>query len=182
MFIALEGGDGTGKTTLCSALAEKLRATPYATPPKKYMEVRTRVDKEAPSDEHYKFYRDGVYDASDEIKALLQNDGRVVCDRYWLTTYTYHQVMGVPVPKTDFDNVVVPTLTVLLALNHDVQIGRILRRGMSAGDRRALDQQREIALAYYRNAVEFNLPFLLLDTQRFSTKECVEIVVKALGL
>lgn len=182
MFVVLEGADGTGKTTLCGALAEKLGATAYTTPPEKYMGIRTRVDKEAPAEEHYRFYRDGIYDASDEIKVLLQSGSKVVCDRYWLTTYTYHQVMGVPVSRTDFDSVVVPTLTVLLTLNHEVQIGRILRRGMSVGDRRVLDKQREIAVAFYRNVLEFNVPFVLIDTQRFSPEACTEIVLKALGV
>ena len=71
MFLVLEGADGTGKTTLCGVLAKRLNATPYMTPPKKYMELRTRVDKDAPADEHYRFYRDGVYDASQEIDTHL---------------------------------------------------------------------------------------------------------------
>ncbi|KKQ21261.1 MAG: hypothetical protein US33_C0006G0011 [Parcubacteria group bacterium GW2011_GWC1_36_9] len=180
MFVALEGADGTGKTTLCDVLAEKLKATPYATPPKKYMKLRTQIDKDASADEHYRFYRDGVYDASQEIDKLLKNNGRVVCDRYWLTTYTYHQVMGVKVSKDDFQSVIVPTLTIILALDHEVQIDRILRRGASVGDHRVFYKQKEIATAFLQNALEFNIPFVLLDTQRFSPEACVELIVKAL--
>lgn len=182
MFIALEGADGTGKTTLCDTLSERLGATSYATPPKKYLELRTRVDKDAPADEHYRFYRDGVYDASDEIATLLRDGGKVVCDRYWLTTYTYHQAMGVPVSRADFSSVIVPTLTVVLALNHETQIGRMLHRGMSVGDRRVLDKQQEIAVAFYRNVLDFNIPFLIIDTQRFSCEACVEIIARAIEL
>lgn len=180
MLVALEGADGCGKTTLCAVLAERLGATAYATPPKKYLQMRERVDKNAPAEEHYRFYRDGIYDAHDEISALLRNGGKVVSDRYWLTTYTYHQVMGVAVSKDDFTSVIQPNLTVILALNHEVQIERMLHRGMSVGDRRVLDKQREIARAFYQNAMEFNIPFIVVDTQCFSPNQCADIVVAAL--
>ncbi len=182
MLVALEGADGCGKTTLCAVLAERLGATAYATPPKKYLQIRDRVDKNAPAEEHYRFYRDGIYDAHDEIVTMLRNGGKVVSDRYWLTTYTYHQVMGVAISREDFAFVVQPDLTVILALNHEVQIERMLHRGMSVGDRRVLDKQREIAIAFYQNALEFNIPFIVVDTQRFSPNQCADIVTSALKI
>lgn len=182
MFVALEGVDGTGKSTLCSILSDRLGAIQYATPPKKYLTFRERVDKDAPPEEHYRFYRDGICDASDEISAILKEGGKVVSDRYWLSTYTYHQVMGAEVSRDDFKSVVIPTLTIILSLNKDAQIGRMLCRGMSAGDRRMLDQQQELSMAFYRNVLEFNIPFMVIDTQKFSPEACVEIVIKALDL
>lgn len=180
MFIALEGVDGTGKSTLSSVLSDRLGAVPYSTPPKKYLTFRERVDKDASAEEHYRFYRDGIYDASNEIQSILSAGGKVVSDRYWLSTYTYHQVMGAEVSMDDFKSVVVPTMTVILSLSKDVQIGRILHRGMSTGDRRMLAQQQELSMAFYRNALEFNIPFIIIDTQRFSALACAEIVAKAL--
>ncbi len=182
MFIAIEGGDGAGKSTLCAVLSSELGATQYATPPKKYLAFRERVDKDAPPKEHYHFYRDGIYDASNEIQLILTGGGKVVSDRYWLSTYTYHQVMGAEVSVDDFKSIVLPTLTVILSLNKDIQIGRMLRRGMSTGDRRMLAQQQELASAFYRNALEFNIPFMVIDTQKFSPEACSEIVMKALDL
>lgn len=181
MFVALEGADGCGKTTLCTTLVERLGATAYATPPKKYFLLRERVDRSASAEEHYRFYRDGIYDASDEIGEILKSGSKVVSDRYWLTTFTYHQVMSVSVSKNDFASIVQPTLTVILALNHEVQIERMLRRGMSVGDRRVLDKQREIASAFYRNALDLNIPFIVIDTQCFSPARCADIVMAALG-
>jgi len=178
--VALEGADGCGKTTLCATLSERLGATAYATPPKKYFQLRERVDRSASAAEHYRFYRDGIYDASDEIGEILKNSGKVISDRYWLTTFIYHQVMGVSVSRNDFASIIQPTLTVVLALNHEVQIERMLRRGMSVGDRRVLDKQREISAAFYRNALELDIPFIVVDTQRFSPEKCADIVVAAL--
>ena len=181
MFVTLEGADGCGKTTLCAILAERLGATSYSTPPKKYLKMRERMDKCASAVEHYQFYRDGIYCASDELSTMLKNGGIVVSDRYWLTTYTYHQVMGVAVSRDDFTSVVQPDLTVILALNHDVQIERILHRGMSVGDCRVFDKQREIASAFHQNALELGIPFIVVDTQRFSPSRCADIVVAAVG-
>jgi thymidylate kinase len=180
MLVALEGVDGCGKTTLCAVLAERLGAAAYATPPKKYLQMREQVDKGASPEEHYRFYRDGIYDAHDEIIALLRNGCKVVSDRYWLTTYTYHQVMGVAVSRDDFASVIQPNLTVILTLNYKVQIERMLHRGISVGDRRVLDKQREIARAFYQNALEFNIPFIVVDTQQFSPNQCADIVLAAL--
>jgi len=111
----------------------------------------------------------------------MRNGGKVISDRYWLTTYTYHQVMGVRILVDDFASIIKPTLTVILALNHEVQIERMVRRGMSVGDRRVLDKQREISAAFYRNALESDIPFIVLDTQRFSPEKCADIVTVALG-
>ncbi len=181
MFVTLEGADGCGKTTLCSTLAERMEATAYATPPKKYLQMREMVDKNASAEEHYRFYRDSIYDASDEIGTILQSGKKVVSDRYWLTTYTYHRVMGVSVPKDDFASIVQPDLTVILALDHNVQMKRMLHRGMSVGDRRVLDKQREITKAFYQVVLELGVPFIVIDTQRFSPDRCADIVVAALG-
>lgn len=170
MFIALEGPDGAGKTTLCSLLATRLEATPYATPPKKYREVRTKIDKNSSAEECYKFYRDGIYHASEEIAEILKRNGKIVCDRYWLTTYTYHQIMGVDVSKEDFQYIVIPILTIILSLNHEVQLNRMIQRGLSVGDRKSLDKQKDISAAFFRNALDFNIPFVVIDTQRFLQK------------
>lgn len=73
-----------------------------------------------------------------------------------------------------------PDLTVILTLNHDVQIERMLRRGMSVGDRRVLDKQQEIARAFYQITLELGIPFIVVDTQHFSPDRCADIVVAAL--
>jgi thymidylate kinase len=89
--------------------------------------------------------------------------------------------MGLSVPKNDFASIVQPDLTVILALNHDVQMERMLHRGMSVGDRRVLDKQREIARTFYQVVLEFSIPFVVIDTQRFSPDRCADIVIAALG-
>ncbi len=180
MLVVLEGTDGCGKTTLCTILAERLGAMAYATPPRAYLQRRDVVDKVASAEEHYRFYRDGIYEASKEIATMLQGGNKVVSDRYWLTTYTYHRIMGVPVPKGDFAAVVQPDLTVILSLNPDTQMERLLHRGASTGDIRLIDKQQELARAFYQDALELSIPFIIIDTGRFSPNQCADIIVAAL--
>lgn len=178
-FVAVEGADGTGKSTLTRELAALLSAIPFSTPPRKYLNFRERVDKDASAEEHYAFYRDGIYDAQPELGEMLKR-GTVVTDRYWLSTYTYHRAMDVEVPLSDFTRIILPDLTVILTLGDDVQIGRMLARGLSAGDRRMLDRQSELKLAFFQDALALGIPFISLDTGVFSPQACAEIVRTAI--
>ena len=78
MFIALEGVDGSGKSTLCVLYScGKLGAISYSQHTN-YLAFREQVDKNAPPEGQYRFYRDGIYDASNKIGAILANNGKVV--------------------------------------------------------------------------------------------------------
>ena len=177
MFIVMEGGDGTGKTTLTNRLAQLLGGRAYATPPERYRSCREKVDLSATPDEHYDFYRKAVIDASGEIKALMEDgDEHVFCDRYWISTVTYHEAMGLSVDHNDFESVHRPDLTVMLVVSPDEQIRRMVKRGMSAGDKRMLDQQQKLNFLFLQNLVNTNSPFICIDTGRFSPDECVQII------
>lgn len=90
--------------------------------------------------------------------------------------------MGVDVSKEDFQYIVIPILTIILSLNHEVQLNRMIQRGLSVGDRKSLDKQKDISAAFFRNALDFNIPFVVIDTQRFLPEACAEIVVKAIAV
>jgi thymidylate kinase len=180
MFIAIEGADGTGKSTLGGILAEKIGAIEYSTPPKTYRAYREAIDSKATPNEKYEFYKKGVLYASDEIGEILANGGKIVMDRYWLTTYTYHQLIGVKVSLDDFKGIVVPTLTIILSLGPNIQMQRLLQRGLSTGDKNTLDKQGALTEAFYRNALGFEIPFIIINTQFFSPNACAEIAMSAM--
>ena len=179
MFVVLEGADASGKTTLCPILANQLGARVYTTPSAKYLGQRERIDREASPQDHYRFYRDAIYDASDEIR-LMSSGGDVICDRYWFTTYVYHKIMGANVSVDDFRSIIKPDLTVILSLDQEVQFQRMQQRGLSAGDRRLLGQQEKITNMFYQEALRLVIPFVIIDTKHFSPDQCANMVVAAL--
>lgn len=178
MFLVLEGADGTGKSTLVTRIADKVGGVAYATPPKKYQKYSEKLHRDASADEHYAFYRNAIQDASEEVSELVRSGKPVICDRYWISTLTYHQVMGATVTDDDFATILKPDLTVLLVADADTQIQRIVARGMDAGDKRVLDKQFDLTQALFRNLVLEKQPFISLDTKSFSVEQCTEMVVK----
>lgn len=176
MFIALEGIDCSGKTTVTQLLAAQEGMVSYATPPKAFRQQRERVDAEASPEEHYRFYLESMKIASAEISALLGAGSSVVCDRYWLTTYVYHRVMGLQVNITDFADLIMPDLTVLLLVCPDIQAERFLQRGLSAGDRRMINVQAQLEREYINALADLKLRSCAINTDHLTPQEVVRKV------
>lgn len=174
MFIEIEGIDASGKTTVSKLLAGQMEAVLYKTPPKQLVSKRDEIDANASPKEHYLFYLNGVQIASKEIWDMVASGKNVVCDRYWLSTYVYHVVMGLAVDINDFANITKPDLTILLLVSSDIQMKRFLDRGMSIGDRRMINRQADLAREYKRALAFFEIPQLVIDTDHDCPAEIVE--------
>jgi len=103
-FIAVEGGEGVGKTTLIGNLAEKLTAngsdvlvtrepggTAYAEEVREAL-IRKRTDKAAyptPRAQLLGFYSARFDHIEKVILPALQRGATVLCDRFELTSYAY---------------------------------------------------------------------------------------------
>jgi thymidylate kinase len=177
LFIAIEGIDCSGKTTITKLIAKTTDFIPYKTPPKNIIQKRDEMDGQASPIEHYRFYLGGIDTASKEIWDLLAAGNNVVCDRYWLTTYVYHLVMGVSIDINDFSAITKPDLTVLLLVSNDIQAKRFLERGMSIGDRRMANRQHELAREYKKALSKFDIPQLIINTDYDSPTEVVEKIM-----
>lgn len=180
MFITFEGVDGAGKSTTISELGKLVDFEVYGTPPKRYLEMRESVDRNASAIDHYRFYRDGIIDASDEIQALVLAGKNIVCDRYWMTTYVYHKVMDVDVFTNEFANMIQPDLTIFLFVQKEIQTRRLIHRGMSAGDRRLLEQQQNITEGYFDLLKSFQGRYLAIDTSSIDAKQVARVVHAAI--
>jgi thymidylate kinase len=146
MRIALEGLDGTGKSTIGQMLARTLGGVYYPTPPVQYRAAREIVDAVATDVEHYRFYVDAVRAASAELAQL--EAPHVIIDRYWMTTVAYHRAVGVRADLADFGLIVQQDLTIFFDASPDVLTERKNRRGWTAGDLRMVDREARIRAAY----------------------------------
>lgn len=180
MFIVLEGVDGSGKSTLAKMLAEELNIEHYSTPPGEFLEKREEIDLSASPDDHYHFYLSGIIQASSEISKMLESGRGAVVDRYWISTLVYHLVMGAKVNKEDFRGIILPDVTILLSVDPCIQAKRLATRGMSAGDRRMLNQQQELAQQFESILKSLAQPFLTVDTSHMTPSEVIAKIVAKL--
>lgn len=178
MKVVLEGVDGSGKTTVSELLSRRYGWIPYATPPRELRARRTQIDAFASNEEHYDFYRNGIHIASHELSEFPK-DKNVVIDRYWLTTYVYHQVMGVQVQLSDFDGIVPSDVTFLLRVSAEEQMRRLTLRGMSVGDVRMLQQQDALRTAY--DCLTHDLGLIAIDTDDKSVDQVCNLVLAKLA-
>lgn len=176
MFIVLEGIDGAGKTTLADILAKELGFESYATPPASFRLRRDQVDRFGSPEEKFQFFLEGVEVASNEIWDMLAQGRSVICDRYWMTTLVYHQILGVKVADEDFVNLLVPDLTILLLVSADEQMRRLSARGFSVNDRQMLGKYNLISQAYKRLFAGGRFPNTAVNTDNLVPSEVAKLV------
>jgi dTMP kinase len=141
-FIALEGVDGSGKTTVAEQLAQKVSALYLRTPGEGYKPARKYVDNGTPPAAKLFFYLSSVADASSQITKARAIQP-VVCDRYLWSTLIPHSAYHntdlkalEKVLKFATDTFEVPSNTVLLQVNEEEQLRRL---GLRNGERTASD-------------------------------------------
>lgn len=182
MFVVLEGIDGVGKSTVTRLVAELLGFVAYATPPKGYMERRREIDLNGSPEQKFNFFREGVVVASEEIKNLLGDGKSVICDRYWMTTYVYHKVIGVTVTEEDFASILQPDLTVLLTASPEHQLQRLIERGMSINDTQMVPRNLQLRREYddlFSKELFINKS---ISTDNKPARQVAEQVVRAIKL
>ncbi len=151
MFIAIEGLDGTGKSTLAENLARHLDAVLLRTPDKAFAEVRPVLDRglSLSPRAHTLMYATMVQFASDKARALAASGRHVVVDRYWSSTLAYDAVFRdsrLPFAELASD-LFRPDITLFLEAPLSVRDARIRMRGnASAEDARGLDPDVEALL------------------------------------
>lgn len=155
IFMALAGIEGSGKTSLAKALAErgereKLSVFRTAEPTRgeKGREARSVLRGERPGTAALGLQRLFVEDRHDhtekELKFALRDHDLVVCDRHWLCTMAYGVSEGIDV-QTLYDlhveimgpDFLRPDMTLFLDLPAAVALKRVKERG---GEREYFDE------------------------------------------
>jgi len=136
-FIALEGLDGVGKTTLAKDLAEKLGGVYMSTPGDRFADYRGFIIDALGDDQLGRalFYASTV--SAQGRRALRQVAvGRsVIMDRYWPSTIAYATARGVDVNLEALTpGFVLPDLVVLITLDEKERRSRLSNRSVTAED------------------------------------------------
>jgi len=191
-FFALEGVDGSGKSTVGKSLAEQAGGIYMKTPGEQYKAVRAHIDNGTPKETKLLFYLATVMDASAQIGRMLLTQP-VICDRYiWSSLIphaAYHdedlgELERIWQPFSQ--RITQPTNTVLLTVSEDEQSARMGRdrdiATLSASDRFCLnaDKRRKVRTLY--ETVANRDGWVVVDTtQRDPEKVAREILECTMG-
>jgi len=131
------------------------------------------------------FYAASVVAASKQVGHHLQNGRRVVMDRYWLSTLTYHRLAGVQSELPEVAAALFPAhVTVFLNVATAVRLHRLQQRGKLMPHDHATvqagvgEQLAGLYRGYAKLAVTGKFVELLADDQ--SVAELVEQIIERL--
>ncbi len=131
LFIAIDGVDGVGKTTISKLLAQELNGFYYRSPSNPFLDIRQKVENPMNPIGRYCFYRLAIQNDSRIIKNILKSK-LVVCDRYIASTFAYHFVMDNDIKIIHDDRgILKPNFSLLLTANSETRNNRIIKRNES---------------------------------------------------
>ncbi|MNF73884.1 Thymidylate kinase [compost metagenome] len=141
-FVAIEGLDGVGKSTVIELLARCFSGHAMSTPGLELHEIRKATLDAFADDELAKalFYAASVSSQGRKARNLTERGEWVFMDRYWASTLAYAKARGVTADLHQLsNNLIQPDMTVLLLLNEPERKRRLLTRGATVEDVETLD-------------------------------------------
>ena len=178
ILIAIEGLDGTGKTTIANILAKSLGAVQLATPSKELSSVRKVADRVFAPDSPSRtlFYSATVMEASRTALSLRKKGLSVLIDRYWLSTLAYAHVQNRALPLEEIEYLLTPMdYTVYLTTSIEARQHRLDTRGeLSDHDHLSHENHTAVTLdSAYRNLFDLKVVghVLEIDTSNFAPEE-----------
>ena len=141
-FVAVEGLDGVGKSTMVKNLATVFSGHAMNTPGDVLRDSRKVIIDDFSDDELAKalFYTASVSSQGKKARNLTERDEWVFMDRYWASTLAYAKARSV---NADLDhlskNIIQPDLTILLLLDESERQSRLHNRGTTPEDIETLD-------------------------------------------
>ncbi|WP_052761240.1 dTMP kinase [Sedimenticola thiotaurini] len=141
-FIAVEGLDGIGKSTLVEQLAREFSGLAMSTPGEALHDSRRVIMNDFSDDELAKalFYAASVSSQGRKARKKVESGKWVFMDRYWASTIAYAKARGVTAELDQLSkSLIQPDLSVLLILNESERQRRLHARGTTVEDIDTLD-------------------------------------------
>jgi dTMP kinase len=189
VLIAIEGIDGSGKTTIARFLEEELKKIGYNVvrfkepTDSEYGRKIKQILKErivSPKEELELFLKDREVDVRDNILPALKEGKIVIMDRYYYSTIAYQGALGLDVEeiKKLNEKFPKPDLVIILDVSPETALKRIKakRKPDRFEDLNYLRRVRDIFLSLRDNVVVINAERELEDVKR----EVLKIVLKHL--
>ncbi|WP_172976014.1 AAA family ATPase [Halomonas sp. THAF5a] len=140
-FVAIEGLDGVGKSTVVQQLAKHFSGHAMSTPGPELFDCREAVLQAFAGDELAKalFYTASVSSQGRKAGNLAKRGEWVFMDRYWASTLAYAKARGVTAELDQLGkSLIQPDLTVLLILDETERQRRLHGRGATVEDLESL--------------------------------------------
>ncbi len=163
MLIAIEGIDGSGKTTQAKMLVEYLRQKGYhavflfePTDGQYGLQLRQQAKsgRVSPRDEFLLFLKDRQEDSERNIQPALENGSIVVIDRYYYSSMAYQGARGLdPEMIREENEKIVPRPDLVLYLNLPLEKSteRIIKKRNSLPDHFESEEYRQKVMAIYND-------------------------------
>jgi len=190
MLIAVEGIDGSGKTTVVRFLIEELRKRGYDVVAFKeptdseYGRRIRQILKErrvSPEEELELFIKDREFDVQNNILPALKSGKIVIMDRYYYSTMAYQGALGLDVEmiRKLNEQFPKPDLVIILDVSPETALKRIKakRRPDRFEDLEYLRKVREIFLSLKNNIVVVDAERNIEDVKR----DVLKVVLEHLG-
>ena len=195
LFIVLEGGEGSGKTTISKKLQQVLESNGY----------NTLLTREPGGDPVSEMIRNVIIHSDDidpftqlslivasrkrnidlRIKPALEKNNIVISDRFGLSTIVYQGVVqGIPLKTirqlfTISDIHLKPNVEIILDVDPEVGLNRVMTndREVSAIDKKGLEFHSKINEAYlHNNYVAKDGYRVIIDANRNLDDVCTDVV------
>src|SRR3989344_6087292 len=184
-FLAIEGVDGSGKTTIGERLAHELGAAYLRTPGEGYRPARKHVDSSASPEAKLLFYVSSVVDASHQA-TLLRGSRPVICDRYiWSSLIPHAAYYGQDLQALEqswkfiTSQIAVPSQTILLRVSEYEQLRRLgSRTEVTASDTYCRQEALRRRARQLYDTIAQRDGWTIIETDDKGIEEVVEEVIE----
>ena len=185
-FIVLEGLDGCGKSTIVGILKKEYNAIALNALPDKIKPWLEKVGNTKLPEATFSYFTLCNLLKSQEIENLTKSGKDVILDRYFYTTYIYHQeIIKESFPsriKDLYKEFTQPDLVIFLDVPQEVRKERIKKRPGELqwyGD--AISVKKDLTNCYFKLFSELNTKFLRVDNHKNNIEQSIRIINQRLN-